>query len=78
MGSTTLFKAVFINPEQVVRFYACNQKRLSCNKFVDILHRADIRMRSHGLRQLVDDKSVAVVIHGLAASCFYKFELVFK
>ena len=23
VGSTTLFKAVFINPEQVVRFYAC-------------------------------------------------------
>ena len=35
-----------------------------CNKFVDILQQtfyqqADIRMRSHGLRQLVDDKSVA-------------------
>ena len=26
MGSTTLFKAVFINPEQVVRFYACTKK----------------------------------------------------
>ena len=25
VGSTTLFKAVFINPEQVVRFYACIQ-----------------------------------------------------
>ena len=24
MGSATLFKAVFINPEQVVRFYACS------------------------------------------------------
>ena len=24
MGSTSLFKAVFINPEQVVRFYVCS------------------------------------------------------
>ena len=24
VGSTTLFKAVFINPEQIVRFYACS------------------------------------------------------
>ena len=29
MGSTTLFKAVFINPEQVVRFYACNQEAVT-------------------------------------------------
>ena len=33
MGSTTLFRDVFINPEQVVRFYACsgevNSERLS-------------------------------------------------
>ena len=28
----------------------------SCN---NLLQQADIRMRSHGLRQLVDDKSVA-------------------
>ena len=28
MGSTTLFKAVFINPEQVVRFYACTGEGL--------------------------------------------------
>ena len=39
------------------------RERASCNKSVDILHetyyqQADIRMRSHGLRQLVDDKSV--------------------
>ena len=36
----------------------------SCNKSVDILEQtfyqqADIRMRSHGLWELVDDKSVA-------------------
>ena len=39
-------------------------KRSSSNKSGDILQQicyqqADIRMRSHGLRQLVDDKSVA-------------------
>ncbi len=41
-----------------------SQKRASCHKSVDILQQtcyqqADIRMRSHGLRQLVDNKSVA-------------------
>ena len=41
-----------------------SQKRPSCNKLVDNLQQhcyeqADIRMRSHGLRQLVDDKHVA-------------------
>ena len=41
-----------------------NQKQGSSNKSVDIMERtchqqADIRMRSHCLRQLVDDKSVA-------------------
>ena len=41
-----------------------NQKQGSSNKSVDILQQtchqqADIRMRSHCLRQLVDDKSVA-------------------
>ena len=38
-------------------------KTRSCNKSVDncnnLLQQANIRMRSHGLRQLVDDKSVA-------------------
>ena len=29
VGSTTLFKAVFINPEQVVRFYACSDQTFS-------------------------------------------------
>ena len=42
---------------------AHSKKRASCNKSVDILQQtsyqqADITMRSHGLRQLVDDKSV--------------------
>ena len=41
-----------------------SQKRASCNKLVDNLEQtccqqADIRMRSHGLRQLVHNKSVA-------------------
>ena len=45
-------------------FLQHSQKRASYNKPVDILQQtcyqqADIRMRSHGLRQLVDDKSVA-------------------
>ena len=52
---------------------------ISCN---NLLQQADIRMRSHGLRQLVDEKSVAscqhtcckliaqLLINGLAASCF--------
>ena len=40
-----------------------SKKRASCNKSVNILQQtsyqqADIRTRSHGLRQLVDDKSV--------------------
>ena len=26
VGSTTVLKAVFISPEQVVRFYACNRE----------------------------------------------------
>ena len=36
MGSTTLFKAVFINPEQVVRFYACMERLLAgaCNELI--------------------------------------------
>ena len=53
----------------------------SCN---NLLQQADIRMRLHGLWQLIDDKSVAscqpiccklivkLVIHRLAASCFNK------
>ena len=45
-----------------------------CNKFVDILQQtcyqqADIRMRSHGLRQLVDDKSVASCEQTCASCC---------
>ena len=41
-----------------------SKKRENCNKSVDILQQtcyqqADIRTRSHGLRQLVDDKFVA-------------------
>ena len=44
-----------------------SQKSASCNKSVDILQQTsyqqtDIRMRSHGLRQLVDDKSALQVI----------------
>ena len=44
--------------------YLHRQNSANCNKSVDILQQscyqqADIRMRSHGLRQLVDDKSVA-------------------
>ena len=57
-----------------------NQNPACLNKSVDILQstgyqQADIRMRSHGLRQLVDDKSVANVwiIERLVASCFNKF-----
>ena len=62
------------------------QKRASYNKSVYIFQQthyqqADLRMRSHGMRQLVDDMSVAscqqtccmlivkLVIHRLAASC---------
>ena len=38
--------------------YKHSQKRVSCNKPVEILYqRVDIRMRSHG--SIVDDKSVA-------------------
>ena len=74
-----------------VHYRACYTAKNArhCNKFVDILQQtcfqqADIRMRLHGLRQLVDDKSVAsceqtcckllskLVIHRLAASCFNK------
>ena len=41
-----------------------SQKRASCNTFVDILQQtcyqqADVRMRLHGLRQRVGDKSAA-------------------
>jgi hypothetical protein len=67
-----------------------SQKRASCNKLVDNLEQtcyqqADIRMRSHGLRQLVHNKSVPscqqtwcklsstdlmqVVVNRLDASC---------
>ena len=51
----------FIVPTDIV-FYAAKNAPVatslltSCN---NLLQQADIRMRSHGLRQLVDDKSVA-------------------
>ena len=37
VGSTTLFKAVFINPEQVVRFYACSGAQPSSPPLVHVL-----------------------------------------
>ena len=41
VGSTTLFKSVFINPEQVVRFYACTLLR--CRYAVSIsFHATDL------------------------------------
>ena len=63
-----------------------SKKRASSNKSVDILRhldqQADTRIRSHGLRQLFVDTSVAscqlnlfivkVVIYRLAVSCFNK------
>ena len=50
--------------QQIHSFSIHNQNRAGCNKSVDILQQiccqqADTRMRSHALRQLVDDKSVA-------------------
>ena len=42
----------------VTNLHMYSQKCGSCNKSFDILQ-AHIRMRSYGLRQLVDDKSVA-------------------
>ena len=50
-----------------------SQKSASCNKSVDILQetsyqQTDIRMRSHGLRQLVDDKSALQAVKRLIAS----------
>ena len=47
-----------------VRRILHNNKGAGCNKFVDIsqpatfCQKADIRMRLHGLRQLVDNRSV--------------------
>ena len=66
-----------------------SQKRTSFNRSFNILEhvlsyqQADIRMRSHGLRQLVDDKLQVfnrlvaswfwkLLIHRMAASCFSK------
>ena len=56
---TSTITIVFLN-----LFKLHSHKRARSNKSVDILQQtcyqqADIRMRSHDLRQLVDDKSVA-------------------
>ena len=60
----TINKPEFINLDNLKFFPWTQSKRASCTKSVDILQQtcyqqADIRMRSHGLLQLVDDKSVA-------------------
>ena len=45
-----------------------SQKRASCNKSVyNLLQQADVRMRSHGLRQLVT-VSLLKVVNRLVAS----------
>ena len=47
MGSKTLFKAVFIRPEQVVRFYACILAETSAVAVALLQFRNEESERSH-------------------------------
>ena len=58
MGSTTLFKAVFINPEQVVRFFLC--KRL--NTKLDHLSLNNLIAQGTAVEQVCAQKLLGVLI----------------
>ena len=73
MGSTTLFKAVFINPEQVVRFYACS----SCGyEFCKQVEQAGNLFENQNIWKKQDKKQKTNVILGEYPNLKHRFAVV--